>query len=111
MQHKPKQPFTQHGQMITGPSITESDWGRFHWEKRAAEFAGPIAAISRNNPLIHQIIQRYAHGEIITKEEALSQMVVLLAKDWTEIQKRAYEMAALMTVPTVVPSENPFDQE
>jgi hypothetical protein len=68
---------------------------------RIRSFSGPIADLGMNNPLVRQIMEQYAHGLIITKEEALSQMVVQLAKDWTELQRRAYEMAAYLTVPVM----------
>lgn len=60
-------------------------------QKRLAEFNGPIAEIAVNNVAVNQIAQSYARGDIVTREEALSQMVVALARNWTEVQRRAME--------------------
>lgn len=49
-------------------------------------------------------MELYARGEIVTKEEALSQMVLTLAKDWQQVQQRAFELMALSTFPTIAPS-------
>jgi hypothetical protein len=46
---------------------------------RLGEFPEPIQRIAHNNHLVHQIIQSYTHGQIITRDEALCQMVVCLA--------------------------------
>ena len=59
---------------------------------RCLSFEGPIMDASRDNPVIHRIIQEYAIGHIITKEEALSQMVVMLATNWQAQQRKAFEM-------------------
>lgn len=63
----------------------------YEHNKRVSEFNGPIMKTAIRNPIIHKIITMYAIGEIITKEEALSRMVVELAKDWKEEQRRACE--------------------
>lgn len=55
---------------------------RIEYEKRLREFDGPIARIAMNNPCVNRIVGLYATGEIVTREEALSQMVVHLAKDF-----------------------------
>jgi hypothetical protein len=60
--------------------------------KRLGDFSGPIQDLSRDNPVIYRVICAYASGEIITREEALSQMVVMLAKDWTEQHKRLFDL-------------------
>lgn len=51
-------------------------------QDRWREFSGPIMDLAPNNPVIHRIISSYVAGEIITKEEALCQMVVCLATHW-----------------------------
>jgi hypothetical protein len=43
------------------------------------EIPSPIYRLGSRNPIIQRIIDMYAHGEIITKEEALCQMIVSLA--------------------------------
>lgn len=65
--------------------------------KREQEFTGPILSAARHNPIIAKVIHAYAHGEIITREEALSQMVMLLSKDWNEEKRKAMEFAMMQT--------------
>lgn len=57
----------------------QTDWKRWQWD-RLGEFNGPIAVAALDNPEIKQIADLYAKGEIVTKEEALCQMVLALAK-------------------------------
>jgi hypothetical protein len=54
---------------------------RMEYERRMNEFRGPIQIVAFQNPIVHRIVEMYAHGEIITKEEALSKMIVLLAEN------------------------------
>lgn len=61
--------------------------------ERAHHFDGPIMRIGMDNASVHRIISAYASGAIVTKEEALSQMVVVLAKDWTMEMQRAMDIA------------------
>jgi hypothetical protein len=61
----------------------------FH--RRAAEFGPQISELSLHNPLIYEVIQQYARGMIITKEEALCRMVVELGQNWEEKQRQAFE--------------------
>jgi len=49
------------------------------YHRRRDEFLGPISMIARNSAAVHEIIDLYARGDIVTKEEALSQMVKALA--------------------------------
>lgn len=58
-------------------------------QKRWEEMPAPIRELSHNNPLVHDILHRYAIGIIITKEEALCQMIVGLSRDWAK-QKADY---------------------
>lgn len=51
------------------------------WQ-RLNDFEGPIKEASINNTIVNECIHAYAHGSIITKEECLSRMVVLLTRDW-----------------------------
>ena len=64
---------------------------RYEYEKRLREFDGPLARVAMNNPCVHRIVKLYATGEIVTREEALSQMVVQLAKNWDEAMKASFE--------------------
>jgi hypothetical protein len=59
------------------PRLTQSLYlARFH------QFDGPIGDLYHTNPVVHRIIQMYVQGQIVTKEEALSQMVIDLAQNW-----------------------------
>lgn len=62
------------------------------FQRRYRDFDGPISELGMTNPLVNDVLQRYSHGIIITKEEALSQMVLGLARDWERTQLRYYEM-------------------
>lgn len=64
------------------------DEHQFH--QRLRDFSGPISDAAMANPVINRVIKEYAHGAIITKEEALSRMVVLLAADWSARSEQAY---------------------
>lgn len=58
---------------------------------KAAELPIEIRAVANHNLVVHNLIQAYAHGQIITKEEVLCQMVIALSKDWSEAKRQAYE--------------------
>jgi len=63
------------------------------YHRRRDEFLGPISMIARNSAAVHEIIDLYARGDIVTKEEALSQMVKALAarcRDSEEEWRRVY---------------------
>jgi len=64
---------------------------------RMAEFNGPINDIALDNPIVARMIDCYAHGQIVTREEALSQMVVALANTTSDLQKQC--MKLLLTSP------------
>lgn len=51
---------------------------------------------------MYRIIEEYAQGNIITKEEALSQMVVGLAKTWTELQDRHIDLVRRSVFPPIL---------
>lgn len=70
---------------------------------RRMEFRGPILDLGYNNPVIAKVIDAYAAGEIVTKEEALSKMVTMLAENWSEVSKRYFEMAMATSIPLTVP--------
>jgi hypothetical protein len=65
------------------------------FRRRLEEIPGPIRELGMENPLIHQIIDQYAVGSIITKEEALCQMIVGLSKNWSELSKKHFEILML----------------
>lgn len=65
--------------------------------ERQNEFDGPISVLAENNPGIQRIIKQYAFGEIVTREEALCQMILLLAKDWDRIKQETYNKAIAST--------------
>lgn len=65
--------------------------------QRMAEFAAPIRNLAQQNALIRRIVECYAHGDIITREEALCRMVVELARDW-EKSRKDYEAIMLNSV-------------
>ena len=51
--------------------------------QRLHEFDGPIAHIARQSASVRMLVDHYAHGSIVTKEEALSRMILAL---WQEVQ-------------------------
>lgn len=71
------------------------------YEKRMCSFDTPLLKAGDENPLVHRIMKEYAIGHIITKEEALSQMVVGLFKEWTDVHKRYCEFM-LRSMPIVL---------
>ena len=50
------------------------------YEERFQRFEEPIKQIAMHNAVVHRTLKAYARGEIVTKEEALCQMVVGLTK-------------------------------
>lgn len=71
----------------------------FH-KKRLAEFPDPIRVIGMSNTYIHRIIREYAQGQIIIREEALCQMVVVLADHLKKMTDKA--VALTMRTPDSV---------
>ena len=61
--------------------------------RRLLDFPDQIQELSRNNPIIYKCIQDYAHGRIITRDECLAQMIIMLAHDWGEQEERNYKLA------------------
>jgi len=62
----------------------------------------PIREIGQTNPAVSRICTEFAQGSIVTLDEALCQMVVLLARDWTEQQRKMYELVMLNTQPQIL---------
>lgn len=73
--------------------------------QRMREFNGPVMDAALNNPLIYTIIREYGMGRIVTREEALSQMVVLLCKDWGKIREGHIKMMMEYSRPRTVVGE------
>lgn len=67
--------------------MTTTELTRVQMMQRMAEFATPIQNLAQQNALIHRICECYAHGDIITREEALCRMIVELARDWEQVRK------------------------
>lgn len=60
--------------------------------RRIAEFPDPVRVLGYHHPLVKSVMDSYAHGAIITKEEALCRMVVELAKSDTEQKDKIHKM-------------------
>lgn len=77
-----------------------SDWTI---QQRLATIPDPIREIGRENIIVRNMIDRYVHGDIMTLEEALCQMVRLLADDWQRqmdgLVKAAKQMPSSFIVP------------
>lgn len=64
---------------------------------RAMEWnCSPVFSVALHNPAVRRLMDAYNHGHIITKEECLSQMIVTLAQDWSEIQQQNFDLAMRM---------------
>lgn len=68
-------------------------------QQRYEEIPQRVRELSTTNPLVKRVIDLYIGGEIITKEEALCQMVVGLSKDWAEVSRRHFEIVMQMPTP------------
>ena len=76
---------------------------RFQKDQRWQEIPAPIRNVAERNALVSSMLSRYAAGQIITKEEALCQIIVGLATDWDHM-RQAYEDCQLMNPgPIIVP--------
>jgi len=52
----------------------------------------PLSHIMHTNPAVHQVAQQFARGYIITLEECLCRMVVVLATDWKREHEKHMEL-------------------
>jgi hypothetical protein len=68
---------------------------KYEYNERCQHFRGPLEELAYTNPVVMNVIQAYARGDIITKEEALSQMVVMLSKDFGSMRDRYLEYLKL----------------
>lgn len=62
------------------------------YERRANEFPEKIRRLAMNNSIVRRVFDMYVHEQILTKEEALLQMVVHLAEMSDEQMKRNIEL-------------------
>jgi hypothetical protein len=60
-------------------------------------FPFKIQMLARNNAAVDKCLKMYATGQIITREEALCQMIVMLADDWDVRTKELFKMNQMMT--------------
>jgi len=60
-------------------------------EDRLAELPAPLRKLYDNNTVVNNIWKLYAHGGIITREEAFLQMIVLLGSDYDNLFKKHVE--------------------
>lgn len=77
------------------------------FERRADSFDYPIRKLGMTNVFVHRIIQEYACGHIVTKEEALCQMIIGLCTSWTELQEKYCSIMMDITRPVIVPPPPP----
>lgn len=72
------------------------------YEKRFRDFPEPIQELFQESPVVARVIQLYAHGDIITKEEALCRMVIELSKDVEHARRNMIEMMSRSAIPGIV---------
>ena len=84
-------------------SCTERQMREIRW----VELPEPIRRLASRNSLVHHIATQFAIGDIITKDEALCQMIVGLARDWDAAQKRACEDYLAINRIIVGPHQHP----
>jgi hypothetical protein len=80
------------------------DWKLYQAELRFREFAPEIRLLSETNVPVKECIDAYVYGRIITKEEALCQMIMLLSKNWGQ-QRAEYERLMMNLGPSIRPQE------
>lgn len=73
---------------------------------RRLEFPPPILQLAQRNPIVDRFLSEYACCAILTREEALMQMVIALAREWHRDLDETLKMAWLLGV-TVPPSLEP----
>ena len=70
-------------------------------QRRYAEFPDPVRVLGYEVPRVRRIMDMYAHGEIITLQEALCRMVVELATDTESQRKQMIDLMQRSTFPPV----------
>ncbi len=79
------------------------------YRRRRRDFEGPIHEIGIHEPIVHRILMRYAKGEIVTKEEALSQMVVDLARNLDRRTEMLIKAEMLKVAPRPIKVDSTYD--
>lgn len=64
-----------------------------------------LLSLTNENVIVRKIVSAYANGDIVTVEEALSRMVVYLCTDWSEQQRRMFELVQATAGVLKVPAE------
>ncbi len=75
------------------------------YRRRLAQFPEPIQVIAEKNSLVQRVVGMYAHGQILTLEEALCRMVVELSSDWDARTRELFELHGRLTFPAIIPPE------
>ena len=70
-------------------------------QRRYAEFPDPVRVLGYEIVRVKQIMDAYAHGGIITMQEALCRMVVELATDTESQRKQMIDLMQRSTFPPV----------
>lgn len=76
------------------------------YHERLNQFPKQITDLYGDDPIIHSVLEAYAHGGIITKEEALYRMVVELSRTTDSYKKdliRQVQLAGIAAFPVVNP--------
>ena len=68
-------------------------------QRRYAEFPDPVRVLGYEIVRVKQVMDAYAHGGIITMQEALCRMVVELATDTESQRKQMIDLMQRSTFP------------
>jgi len=73
--------------------------------KRVDDFISspPMKELYRNNPVVYKLVNEYGLGLIVTKEECLYQIIIWLAKNWSELQEQHFNLLMNTAVPNIKP--------
>lgn len=74
-------------------------------QRRLREFPPEIQALIDTNPAIHRLAHMYACGYICFMDEALAQMVVILARNWHKDLQQAVDLAMMSPTPGMKSAE------
>ena len=72
--------------------------------RRIGDFPEPVRDLRYTHPIVQRITDMYAHGQIITLDEALCQMVVAIASDAELSRKREMDLMMRSTLPAIYPT-------
>lgn len=76
----------------------EPQMSREIYRERINQFPRQIVDLSNDNPIIHTVLQAFAHGAIITKEEALYRMVIELARTSDSYKNDLIKQVQMMAI-------------